>query len=149
VRVRGGGESRAGEGPDVAGGTRREPPGTRRKGEEEGKGREREEERGSPWDPKSGDNRHQITLGTRWERERGGREGEGISTREKSNERKGEREAGAWGREGRQGRAGPGHTGLGWVRLGRVAGRKPAAHTTTDRKPIANRNPSEAKRTCD
>jgi hypothetical protein len=43
-----------------------------------------------------------------------------------------------------RGRAGVGRgaagDGLGWVRLGRVAGRKPAAHTTIDRKSIANRN---------
>jgi hypothetical protein len=65
----------------------------------------------------------------------------------KSNERKGERGARMGG--GRGARGAPGRTGLGWVRLGRVAGRKPAAHTTTDRNPIANRNPSEAKRTRD
>jgi hypothetical protein len=56
-----------------------------------------------------------------------------------------EREGGAWGREGRQGRAGPGRTGLGWIRLGRVVGPKPVARTTTDQKPIANQNPSKAK----
>jgi hypothetical protein len=46
---------------------------------------------------------------------------------------------------GRGARGTPGRAGPGWVRLGRLAGRKPTTHTTTDRNPIANRNPSEAR----
>jgi hypothetical protein len=49
-----------------------------------------------------------------------------------------EREGGAWGRQWRQGHAGPGWTGLGWVA---GAGQKPTTHVTTDRKPPVNRNP--------
>jgi hypothetical protein len=92
---------------------------------EEGKG-EGEGERG-----REGDG--ELTLGIqnsvitvtgsprakRWER--GGREG--VVAREKQMQ---ERERG-----GRQGRAG----------LGRIAGRKPTARTTTDWKPTANQNP--------
>jgi hypothetical protein len=50
----------------------------------------------------------------------------------KLNEEKGERG---------QGGHGQGWAGLGRVGLGRVAGRNPTTHTTTDRNPIANRNP--------
>jgi hypothetical protein len=88
-----------------------------------------------------------ITI-TESPRARGGRERwkrwRGSCYAGKSNERKGERGGGrAWGEGGAH------RAGLGWVRLGRVTGQKPAAHTTTDRKPIANRNPSEEKRTRD
>jgi hypothetical protein len=38
-----------------------------------------------------------------------------------------------------------GHAGQGWARLGWVAGRNPTARTTTDRNPIANRNPKRDK----
>jgi hypothetical protein len=47
-----------------------------------------------------------------------------------------ERGGGMW--EGGAGRAGR-------TRLGRGPGRKPATHTTTDQKPIANRNPKRSE----
>jgi hypothetical protein len=47
-------------------------------------------------------------------------------------EREGEGER-AWGRQGRQGHAGPDR-----ARLGRGPGQKPSTHATTDRNPIAN-----------
>jgi hypothetical protein len=49
-----------------------------------------------------------------------------------------EREGGAWGSQGRVARAGPGYVGLCRAGLGRVSGRNPTAHITTDRNPIAN-----------
>jgi hypothetical protein len=38
-------------------------------GHAQGRGKGREREGGSPWDPKSGDNRHRITPRARGERE--------------------------------------------------------------------------------
>jgi hypothetical protein len=79
--------------------------------------------------------------------ERGGREGGGVAAWENQMREREREEGRAWG--GGEGRKGARRAGLGWVRLGRVTGQKPIAHTTTDRKPIANRNSSEAKRTHD
>jgi hypothetical protein len=145
-RVRGGGGRAQRRGADAAGHAHREP---RRRAQEGRRGGEWEGEgRGERANLGIQNPAITVTESPRAQggRERGGREGEGVAVRE-NQMRERERE-GAWGERGTPGarRAGPGRTGLGWVRLGRVVGRKPAAHTTTDQKPIANRNPSEAKR---
>jgi hypothetical protein len=90
--------------------------------------------------------------------ERGGREGEGVVAREKSNERKGERGARMGGMGTRCVRVTPGWARLGWVGLGWAGtgqarsgrtrsgrGSKTAAHMITDRKPIANRIPKRGE----
>jgi hypothetical protein len=107
----------------------------RRKGRERGK-REREGEL------TSGIRNLAITI-TESPRARGGRERwmRGSCCAGKSNERKEERGGRTWGEGGAPGAC--------RARLGRVAGQKPVAHTTMDRKPIVNQNPSEAKRTSD
>jgi hypothetical protein len=71
---------------------------------------------GSPWDQKSGDNRHRINEGTRWERERWKR-GRGSCCAGKSNERKGEGGR-AWGKGGAH-QARPDRARLGQARSGR------------------------------
>jgi hypothetical protein len=76
------------------------------------------------------------------ERERWKR-GRGNCCTGKTNERKGER--GHGGREGHQGRTGPGWARSGRVGLGRGPGPKPTTHTTTNRKPITNRNPKRGE----
>jgi hypothetical protein len=50
-----------------------------------------------------------------------------------------------WGARGARGRAGTGRAGSGRAGLGRGSGRKPTTHTTTDRNPIANRNPKQGE----
>jgi hypothetical protein len=87
-----------------------------------GGGRERGRGGGSsPWDPKSGNNRHRITPRARGGR--GGREGEGVVVREKSNERKGEGAHGVMGARGA-----PGQARSGWARSRRGS----KTHSTPD-----------------
>jgi hypothetical protein len=104
------------------------------------KGRGRERERGgvwgsSPWGSKNlaitvtGSPRDEVGEREVEERERELLHGKKLRERDRDGER-----AHGW-REGRKESAGPGRTGL-----GREPGRKPTTHTTTDRKPIANRN---------
>jgi hypothetical protein len=104
-----------------------------RPGEEEREGEGEREREGEAHlgDPNSGDHRLQ-TLGHHGERERGGR-GRLLRGR-KSNERKtpGGRAYGAGAR-------GPDWAGPGQAWPHR--GSKPTTHTTTNRNPIANRNP--------
>jgi hypothetical protein len=56
-----------------------------------------------------------------------------------------ERERWAWGWGARGARPGLGWAALGWVVLGRGPGHKPTTHATTDRNPIANRNPKRGE----
>jgi hypothetical protein len=56
-----------------------------------------------------------------------------------------ERERWAWGWGARGARPGLGWAALGWAVLGRGPGRKPTTHATTDRNPIANRNPKRGE----
>jgi hypothetical protein len=88
-----------------------------------------------------------ITV-TESPRAQGGREVEEMKRerellREKNpNERKGEgAHEGGVERQGRARCVGSGRAGSGRAGLGRRPGQKPTTHTTTDRKPIANRNP--------
>jgi hypothetical protein len=91
---------------------------------------------------KSGDHRLQ-NLGHHGERERWRTGGCCVG---KSNERKGEKGGGA--RETRAlgaRRAGPDRAGSDRAGLGRGPGQKPTTHATTDRTPIANRNPKRGE----
>jgi hypothetical protein len=80
---------------------------------------------------KSSDHRHQNLGHHGGERERWRR---GSCCAGKSNERKGEKGGGTWGR-GRA-RAIADQAGSRWARLGPTAGQNPATSTTTDRNPI-------------
>jgi hypothetical protein len=94
---------------------------------------------------KTGDKRPPDHLGQRGGTERW-KKGRGSCRAGKSNEREIERgRMGVWDGRGARGCAGPGRAGSGRTGPGCGPGRKPTTHTTTNRNPIANRNPKRGE----